>query len=305
MKPKIPKALKTRYIWFDGKFIRHRDASIHILNHSLHYGSAAFEGERFYLTDQGPATFRLSEHTRRLKLSAAAVGMRLPYSIQDIKTATAKLICSNNLREGYIRPIVFYGAKMELAPVGAPVHMAIAVWPWKKYLGDKPIRVKIVSIVRLHPKTIFPHTKISGYYANSILATLEAKRAGYDEALLLDYEGNLAEGPGENFFMVKKRKILTPALGSILPGITRDSIIKMARHFGFQVVERKIRSVEALSADEAFLTGTAAEVTPIAYINKKKIGVGTTGPVTAILQKRYADVVRGRIPRYRRWLTYV
>ncbi len=297
--------LRTKFVWLDGKFVSFDKAQIHLLNHSLHYGSAAFEGERFYLTSRGSAIFRLPEHTERLFSSAKAIGIKIPYTKEQIIRVTRKLIRKNKLTEGYIRPIAFYGAKMGLFPGGSPVHVAIAAWPWGAYLGEKPIKVRMSPIMRSHPDSVFPYAKISGYYANSIFATREAREAGFDEALLLDANGFVAEGPGENIFMVKQGILYTPMPGSILPGITRASIIQIAGNMGIRVKEKKIKPHELRQADELFFTGTAAEVTPIGMIDSKKIGNGGVGPVTHMLKEQYLRAVRGEDPKYYRWLTLV
>lgn len=302
MKSFIP---KTKFIWLDGNFVPFDKARIHLLNHSLHYGSAAFEGERFYKTSRGPAIFRLADHTKRFFGSAKTIGIKIPASEKEIVRVTKELIRKNRIAAGYIRPIVFYGAKMGLHPGGSPVHIGIAVWPWGAYLGEKPVKAKISPIMRLHPKSIFSHAKISGYYANSILATLEARREGFDEAILLDVNDFVAEGPGENVFMVKNRKLYTPAVGSILPGITRDTIMKLARDMKIPVAEKRITPKELRSADELFFTGTAAEVTPIGWLGKTKIGRGETGPITEKLRTMYGHVVHGEEKRYLRWLDFV
>lgn len=302
MKSLIP---KTNYIWLDGKFVRYEDAKIHFLNHSLHYGSGAFEGERFYLTNRGPAIFRLHEHTERLFRSARVIGIKIPFSKNEVMNATRGLIRKNELDEGYIRPMVFYGAKMGLHPGQSPVHIGIAVWPWGAYLGDKPVSTSISKVMRLHPSSIVSTAKISGYYANSILATRDAKARGFDEAILLDYRGFIAEGPGENIFMVKNNKLYTPALGSILPGITRDSIIRIAKNSKIPVLEKTIKPIDLKNADELFFTGTAAEITPIGKVDSKIINEGLVGPYTARLKKIYLDIVHGKEKDYKNWLTFV
>jgi branched-chain amino acid aminotransferase len=288
----------------DGAFVESKTARVPLLTHSLHYGSAVFEGERFYATSNGPAIFRLEDHTKRLFHSAKVMGMDIPFSRTQIIKATKELIIKNKLADGYIRPIIFYGEKMGLAPKGCPVRVAIAAWPWGAYLGESPVRTSIVKIRRHDSRTVDPTAKVSGYYANSILATLEAKRAGADEAILLDTNGCVAEGPGENIFIVKNNVLLTPALGSILPGITRDSIIKIAHDKKIKVLEKKLLPKELHNADEVFFTGTAAEITAIGFVDSKKIGNGAVGPITKMLKESYMSIVHGTTTKYHKWLTF-
>ncbi|MBI4439787.1 branched-chain amino acid transaminase [Candidatus Woesearchaeota archaeon] len=296
---------KTDYIWFNGKLVKWEDAKIHVLVHALHYGSAVFEGIRFYKTDKGPAVFRLKEHTARLLKSAKVFNMKIPFTQQQLEEATLETIRKNKIGAGYIRPIAFFGyGKMGLNPEGAPVDVAIAVWPWGSYLGEEAVKVKVSKYMRIHPKSLISDAKVSGHYVNSILASLEAKESGYQECLLLDYTGNIAEGPGENFFMIKKGKLYTPPLGNILPGITRDSIIKIARDLGHDSEEKVISVKDAKSADECFYTGTAAEVTGIKQIDETVIGNGSIGPITRKLKTAFLDVVQGRNKKYGSWLSY-
>jgi len=304
----------TKSIWVNGKFVPWNAAKIHVLTHTLHYGAGVFEGLRLYETPQGPAIFRLKDHTKRLFNSAKAIGMKIPFSEQQINEAIVETVKKNNLQSGYIRPIAFYGyGIMGLDPNNAKVDVAIACWPWGKYL-PAAVKVKISPFIRIHPKSTDAAAKITGHYINSILATREAKLAGFDEALLLDYKGNIAEGPGENFFMVKRKTLYTPKLGDkistkhsehklgyILPGITRASIIVIAKNAGYKVIEKDIKPREAIHADEAFLTGTAAEITPIRQINDTKIKIGL---VTEDLKFRFEDIVHGKDKRYSRWLNY-
>lgn len=271
----------------------------------MHYGSAVFEGIRFYKTDKGPAVFRLKEHTARLLKSAKVFNMKIPFTQQQLEEATLETIRKNKIGAGYIRPIAFFGyGKMGLNPEGAPVDVAIAVWPWGSYLGEEAVKVKVSKYMRIHPKSLISDAKVSGHYVNSILASLEAKESGYQECLLLDYTGNIAEGPGENFFMIKKGKLYTPPLGNILPGITRDSIIKIARDLGHDSEEKVISVKDAKSADECFYTGTAAEVTGIKQIDETVIGNGSIGPITRKLKTAFLDVVQGRNKKYGSWLSY-
>lgn len=294
------------FIWMDGVLKPWNDAQIHILTHSLHYGGAAFEGIRFYETDRGPAIFRLDEHLKRLFYSASTLEMMIPYSLDDLKEATLALIRQCGLKSGYIRPIVYYGyGKMGLYPVGAPVHVSIAVWPWGAYLGKDVVRVKISRFARIHPRSSITDAKISGHYVNSILPSLEAHKAGFDEAILLDFEGNVAEGPGENVFLVKEGRLVTPSPGNILPGITRDTVFTLALDFGIPYEEKVVSLNELKTADELFFTGTAAEITGIGQVDDVCIGSGTLGHLTAKIRNTYLDVVHGRMEKYRFWLTYV
>jgi branched-chain amino acid aminotransferase len=294
---------KTKYIWLNGKFVRWEKAKIHILTHALHYGSGAFEGIRCYNTKNGPAVFRLKEHIDRLYNSAKSLRMKIPFSKKEFKEAIIKLIKLNKIKECYIRPIVFYGyGKMGLNPKGIPIDCAIIVWPWGKYLKDK-VKVKISRFIRLHPKSVVSSAKICGYYVNSIFATFEAQ--GFDESLLLDYRGFVAEGPGENIFIVKNKMLYTPKLESILPGITRDSIIKIAKDMKIKTVEKDISVKELKNSDEAFFTGTAAEISPIVQINDTIINNGKIGEITKALKEKFYQIIHGENPKYKKWLTFV
>jgi branched-chain amino acid aminotransferase len=296
---------KTKYIWFNGKFVRWQQAKIHILTHALHYGSGVFEGIRCYKTKNGPAVFRLKEHIQRLFNSAKFLEMKIPFSKREIQKAIVELIKLNKIEECYIRPIVFYGyGKMGLNPKGANIDCAVILWPWGKYLKDK-VKVKISQFIRLHPKSVISSAKVCGYYVNSIFATFDAERDKFDESILLDYRGFVAEGPGENIFIVKNKKLLTPKLGSILPGITRDSIIKIAQDLKIKVIEKDISVKELKNCDEAFFTGTAAEITPIYQIDEKIINKGEVGEITKILQEKFYQIVHGEDEKYKNWLTYV
>ena len=297
-------------IWMDGALVDWRDAKIHVLTHTLHYGCGAFEGVRAYKTAQGTAIFRLYEHTQRLFNSAKILRMKIPYAFDDVVEAQRAVVRANKLESCYIRPIAFYGSeKMGVSPKGATVHVAIAAWPWGAYLGaealEKGIRVKTSSFARHHVNVSMCRAKYSGTYANSILANLEATEHGYDEGLLLDVDGFVAEGSGENLFMVKDGNIYEPELTSALVGITRRSVITLAEEMGYTVGARRITRDDLYIADEAFFTGTAAEVTPIREVDGRTIGSGKTGPVTARLQKSFFDVVTGKSETYRDWLTPV
>ncbi|HWI12726.1 MAG TPA: branched-chain amino acid transaminase [Burkholderiales bacterium] len=298
------------HIWYDGKLVPWRNATTHVLTHSLHYGLAVFEGVRAYQTAQGTAIFRLKEHTERLFNSAHIYLMKIPYSQEALMDAQKEVVRANKMESCYIRPIAFYGSeKMGVSPKGASVHVAIAAWPWGAYLGaealEKGIRVKTSSYARHHVNVSMCRAKYSGTYANSILANLEATEHGYDEGLLLDVDGFVAEGSGENLFMVKNGKVYEPELTSALSGITRDSIITLAQEMGYSVGSKRITRDDLYIADEAFFTGTAAEVTPIREIDGRSIGSGKRGPVTARLQQAFFDCVLGKSEKHRDWLSPV
>jgi branched-chain amino acid aminotransferase len=297
-------------IWYDGKLVPWREATTHVLTHSLHYGLAVFEGLRAYQTGSGTAIFRLKEHTDRLFNSAHIFMMKLPYERQTLIEAQKEVVRANRLDSCYIRPIAFYGSeKMGVSPKGAQVHVAIAAWPWGAYLGaeaiEKGIRVKTASFARHHINVTMCRAKFSGTYANSILANQEAVEHGYDEALLLDVDGYVAEGAGENLFVVKNGKLYEPELTSALIGITRDAVITLARDLGLEVQAKRLTRDDVYIADEAFFTGTAAEVTPIRELDSRVIGSGRRGPITEKLQSLFFDLVNGRAEKYRDWLTYV
>lgn len=301
---------KTEKIWMDGRLIPWDDAKIHILTHSLHYGLALFEGIRCYETPEGPAIFRLMDHIERLIKSASIFMLKIPYSAEELRSAVIETVKENKVSECYIRPIAYlgYGA-MGLYPKDNPVNVAIAVWPWGSYLGEEGlkngIRVKISSFIRGHVNSFLARAKVSGYYVNSQLAKREAIMNGYDEALLLDADGYVSEGSGENIFIVRKGILKTTPLTSILEGITRDTIMKIAADEGIEVVEERFTRDELYTADEAFFTGTAAEVTPIREVDGRVIGNGRPGEVTRRLQSIFFDIVKGRNRRYRDWLTFV
>jgi len=298
-------------IWYDGKLVAWRDATTHVLTHSLHYGLAVFEGLRAYKTADGTTCiFRLREHTARLLNSAHIYMMQIPYSAEQLMEAQQEVVRANKLDECYIRPIAFYGAeKMGVSPRGAAVHVAIAAWPWGAYLGkegmERGIRVKTSSYARHHVNVTMPRAKFSATYANSILASLEAAQDGYDEALLLDVDGFVAEGPGENLFIVRDGVLYEPEAASALVGITRDAVIHLARDMGLEVRVRRLTRDDVYIADEAFFTGTAAEVTPIRELDNRVIGGGARGPVTTRLQQAFFDLVQGKNKKYRDWLTPV
>ena len=298
------------FIWQDGKLVPWRDATTHVLTHSLHYGMGVFEGVRAYKTERGTAIFRLKEHTERLFRSAHIFQMQMPYSAEELNEAQKEVIRANKLESGYLRPLAFYGSeKMGVSPKGAKVHVAIGAWPWGAYLGEdglkKGIRVKISSYTRHHVNVSMVRAKASGHYVNSILANNEAIADGYDEALLLDTEGYVSEGAGENLFIVKNGKVYTPELSSCLEGITRDSVVTLARELGISVEEKRITRDEVYCCDEAFFTGTAAEVTPIRELDNRKVGIGSRGPVTERIQSAYFDAVNGRNAQHEDWLSFI
>jgi branched-chain amino acid aminotransferase len=297
-------------IWKDGHMVDWRDATLHMLTHSLHYGMAVFEGVRAYNTAQGTAIFRLKEHTQRLYNSAKIFQMKVPFDMDTIMNAQLEVVRANKLESCYLRPLVWIGSeKMGVSARGNTIHVAIAAWPWGAYLGEeglaKGIRVKTSSFTRHHVNVSMVRAKASGYYINSILANQEVTADGYDEALLLDTEGYVSEGAGENVFIVKSGKIYTPDLASCLDGITRDSVVTIARDLGIEVIEKRITRDEVYCADEAFFTGTAAEVTPIRELDGRAIGEGSRGPVTEKIQSMFFDIVGGKAKQYNHWLTRV
>ncbi|MEA1924585.1 MAG: branched-chain amino acid transaminase [Candidatus Altiarchaeota archaeon] len=302
----IPEVSK---IWMDGKLVDWKNARIHILTHALHYGSGVFEGIRCYKTDMGPAVFRLREHMQRLCRSAKLYRMKLPYSVDELMKATGEVIKSNNLEECYIRPIAYRGyGEMGLNPLNAPVNVSIAVWPWGTYLGEdgleNGIKTTISSFRRIQPNVIPVSAKATGQYINSILAKIEALDSGFDEAVMLDFRGFLSEGPGENLFIVRDNILYTtPEYASILPGITRDSVITIAADMGFEVRETDLTRDMLYMADEAFFTGTAAELTPIREVDGWLIE--KPWPVTKKLQKVFFNTVKGKEEEYDKWLDYI
>ncbi|MFL5919783.1 MAG: branched-chain amino acid transaminase [Gaiellaceae bacterium] len=298
---------ETEKIWMNGELVDWADARIHVGAHGLHYGSGVFEGIRAYETDKGSAVFRLSEHLKRLDNSAKLLNMELPYSVEELRSACHELIAANGLPECYLRPIAFFGyGELGVSAMGNPVDVVIMSWPWGAYLGEDGLKngisAKISSWERIGPNVI-PHVaKATGVYLNSMLAVTEANRAGYDEAILLTAEGYVADGSGENVFVVKDGVIYTPDLStSILPGITRDTVIQIAQDLGYRVVEKSLIRSDLYLADEAFMCGTAAEVTPLREVDDVELGVGA---VTLELQAAYLDTVRGRSERWAQWLEY-
>jgi branched-chain amino acid aminotransferase len=297
-------------IWMDGQMIDWRDANIHVLTHSLHYGMSVFEGVRAYKTIDGTAIFRLREHTQRFFNSAKIFQMNIPFSFDELMKAQKDVVKVNKLESCYLRPIAWLGSeKMGVAARGNTVHVAIAAWPWGAYLGEegiaKGIRVKTSSFTRHHVNASLVRAKASGYYINSILANSEATADGYDEALLLDTDGYVSEGSGENVFMVRNGVLFTPDVASCLDGITRDAILTIAQNEGINIKEKRITRDEMYCADEAFFTVTAAEVTPIRELDRRVIGNGTRGPITAKLQSIFFDVLAGKNHRYATWLAKI
>jgi branched-chain amino acid aminotransferase len=299
------------WIWYDGECVPWRNATTHVLSHSLHYGLSVLEGLRAYRTRAGTtAIFRLSEHVRRFLGSAHAYRMQVPFSAAELELALYEVMQKNRLEQAYLRPLAFYGSeKMGVSPVGASVHVMIAAWPWQNYFGpdsrERGLRVKTSSFARQPPGVALPRAKIAASYTNAILAKLEASEDGYDEALMLDTAGFVAEGPGENLFIVRDGELFEPELSSALVGVTRDSIVALARDQGLGVSERRLTRDDVYLADEAFFTGTAVEVVPIIELDRRRIGAGTPGPVTQRLQHAYARAVRGDDVGHSDWLSVV
>jgi len=302
---------KTRKIWMDGKFVDWEAARVHVLSHTLHYGVGVFEGIRCYRTeDGGSAIFRLKEHVDRLFASAHIVFLKIPFSRKEICQAIRKTLVTNGLTEGYIRPVVFIGdGEMGLFVKTNPIHVAVAAWSWGAYLGEegirKGIRAKVSSFNRHHVNAAMTKGKINGYYVNSVLAKWEVKKAGYDEAVMLDTEGYVAEASGENIFIVRNGILQTSTLTSILPGITRDSVLNIARKLDIPVKEARFTRDEMYIADEVFFTGTAAEVTPVREVDDRRVGTGKPGPVTREIQEAFFDIVRGKNALFAHWLDVI
>lgn len=297
-------------IWLDGKWVEWREAKVHVLTHTLHYGAGVFEGLRAYRTERGTAIFRLAEHTDRLFRSAKILNMKMPFGKDELNQAHCDAVAKNNLETAYIRSMCFFGSEgMGLRADNLQVHVMIAAWQWGAYLGaenmERGIRVRTSSYTRNHVNSTMCKAKANGNYINSILALQEALATGYDEALLLDHEGFAAEGSGENLFIVRNGKIYTPETTSALEGITRDTVMMIAREQGYDVVEKRITRDEVYVADEAFFTGSAAEVTPIRELDGRSIGNGARGPITEQLQALYFDYVHGRRSDHQEWLSYV
>ena len=301
---------ETTKIWMNGELVDWADATVHVGTHGLHYGSGIFEGIRAYETERGPAIFRLQEHLQRLAHSAQILGMELPYSVEEMRNACWDLVAANELPSCYLRPVAFYGyGELGVSALGNPIDVAVISWPWGSYLGEEAlrrgIRAKVSSWQRVGPNVI-PHTaKATGIYLNSMLATMEVRRAGYEEAILLTSDGYIADGPGENIFMVRDGVLYTPDLSaSILAGITRDTVIQIAQDLGHRVVEKQLIRADLYLADEVFMCGTAAEVTPVREVDDRAVGRGEPGPVTLEIQEAYLDTVHGRSERWAHWPEY-
>lgn len=296
----------TEFIWLNKKLVPWHDAKVHVLTHTLHYGSGAFEGIRFYKTEKGPAIFKLPAHVDRLFYSASVLKMEIPYTKEEIATAVVDLIRANKITAGYIRPLVFHGyGKMGVNPIGCPVDCMIACWPWGAYLPHDAVDIKISRYIRIHPDSTIVDAKLCGHYLNGILASLEIQGTHYHESLLLDAKGYISEGVGENFFIVKNKVLYTPKLGTILAGITRETVFKLAAIAGLQVIEADLTPEEVYTADEAFFTGTAAEITPVRSLNDKILNSGQIGPITTSIKSAYDAVVHGKNPDFSEDLTYV
>jgi branched-chain amino acid aminotransferase len=301
----------TDLIWMNGEFIAWEDAKVHVLTHGLHYGTGVFEGVRCYDTELGPAVFRNVEHVERLRKSAELYYMPLPYSDEELRTATRELVARNGLSSCYIRPIVYRGyGTMGLNPVDAPVDVTIACWEWGTYLGEEGmrngVRAKVSSWERIGPRSLIPHAKASGQYLNNVLAKIESIKSGYEEAILLDEHGYVCEGTGENIYIVRDGEISTPGQdSSILDGITRRSVIQIAQDLGYTVVERNVARAEMYLADEVFMSGTAAELVPVREVDDHPVGTGEPGEITRVLQAAFDDAIHGRSERYREWLDVV
>jgi len=300
---------KSDWIWMNGEFVAWEDAKVHVLTHGLHYGTGVFEGIRCYDTEScGPAVFRHREHLQRLHRSAELYYMPVPYDVEALRTATNELIGRNGLRSCYVRPIIFRGyGQMGLNPLDAPVDASIATWEWGAYLGEAGkkdgIRTKVSSWRRISPGSLIPAAKASGQYLNSVLAKIESQKAGYEEAILLDDHGNVCEGSGENIFIVWEGRIVTPPpAASILDGITRKSVIQIARDLNYEIIERNIARSELYLADEVFMTGTAAELVPVREVDDHTIGSGRPGEITVAIQTAFEDALHGRSDTYREWL---
>ena len=298
-------------IWMDGELVDWRDAKIHVLSHTLHYGCGAFEGVRAYETVNGTAIFRLQEHTERLFNSAKILRMKIPFTQDEVNEVQRTVVRANNLKSGYIRPLTWIGSqKLGVSPKGNRIHLMVAAWTWGAYLGEdgmkRGIRVKTSSFTRHHVNITMTQAKAVSNYTNSILANMEALDDGYDEALLLDASGFVSEGAGENLFIVKGGVIYTPDLSAgALNGITRNTIFHIAKDLGLEIVQKRITRDEVYISDEAFFTGTAAEVTPIRELDRIEIGIGSRGPITEKIQSAFFDIVNGRNPKYAHWLTQV
>ncbi len=302
--------LKTEKIWFNGSLVDWDKATVHVLTHALHYGSGAFEGIRFYETEQGIATFRLKDHLMRLERSFSWIG-KTPFSVDELCKASKLVVSANKLKEGYLRPLVFIGMqKMGMDLTGMPVHVAIAAWPWGAYLGSDALSTGVkckISIFERPSNNAYPsQAKLSGKYVNSMMAKMNAVLKGYHESIMLSHDGHVSEGPGENLFVVKDNILVSPGAESdALEGITRDSVLTIARDMNYKIENKKVTKEMLFSADEAFFTGTAAELTPISSVDNHVIGEGKRGPLTEKLQKKFFDTVHGKEKKYLHWLDFV
>jgi branched-chain amino acid aminotransferase len=297
----------TKFIWQNGQMVFWQEAKIHVLSHGLHYGSAVFEGIRFYHTAKGPAIFKLIEHIKRFFYSAQQLAMELPYSEEALINATIDMVRMNGIEAGYIRPLAYYGyGPMQVTPnKNLPVDVIIACWPWGNYLATEMADVKVSSYMRIHPRSTVADAKISGHYVNSILAGLAIRNTHYHESLLLDSDGYVAESGSSNLFIVKENKLLTPATGAILEGITRNTVIELAQHYGVTVEQKSLMPEDIMQADEAFFTGTAVEITPIRSLNDHIIANGQVGPVTEKIRGLYKKLVYGELADFESALTFV
>ena len=311
MSAPIPLHDRDGKIWMDGQLVDWRDAKVHVLTHTMHYGCGTFEGLRAYKTDKGTAIFRLQEHTDRLFNSAKILRMTIPFSKEQVNAAQCEVVRSNQLESGYIRPLAWLGSeKLGVSPKGNKVHLMVAAWTWGAYLGaegmERGIRIKTSSYTRHHVNITMTQAKTVSNYTNSILANMEATDDGYDEALLLDAAGFVSEGAGENIFIIKDGVVYTPDLSAgALNGITRNTVLHICADLGIDVVQKRITRDEVYIADEAFFSGTAAEITPIRELDRLPIGAGSRGPVTQRIQQAFFDIVNGRNPKYAHWLTLV
>lgn len=283
----------TKYIWQNGRFKKWKKATVHVLAHTLHYGTGTYEGLRVYATPSGSKIFKLEEHVKRLVYSASVIDMTLDYSVAEICDIITQVVKKNRLKEGYIRPLCYYGSKnMGVSASGNPVELMVACWPWGKYLTHDRVNIKTSRYIRIHPQSTDVNAKLCGHYVNSLLAALELKNSDFDEMLLLDVNGHVAEGPGENIFIVKDKVLYTPRLGYILPGITRSTVIELARAEGYRVIEQDLTEQAIFDADEAFFTGTAVEITAIRSLNNQLIGEDKMGSVTQHIKEKYYQLVR-------------
>lgn len=283
----------TKYIWQNGRFKKWEKATVHVLAHTLHYGTGTYEGLRVYATPSGSKIFKLQEHVKRLVYSASVIDMQLDYSVTEICDIITEVVKKNRLKEGYIRPLCYYGSKnMGVSAAGNPIELMVACWPWGKYLSHDRVNIKTSRYIRIHPQSTDVSAKLCGHYVNSLLAALELKNSDFDEMLLLDVNGHVAEGPGENIFIVKDKVLYTPKLGYILPGITRSTVIELARAEGYGVIEQDLTEQAIYDADEAFFTGTAVEITAIRSLNNRLIGEDAMGAVTQHIKEKYHQLVR-------------